>query len=505
MMCPLLYTMSYLQGKTVLRSCDDADRSSAAMSSWWYSRYPRNSLDHRQTMQTLQQLQSGELAGARSLALSCGLTQFPDAIFDLADTLEHLDLSGNELRSLPADFGRLVKLKRLFLSHNRFTDVPDVIADCPQLEMVGFKANRIATMSERAVPPNTRWLILTDNCLERLPEGIGQCQRLEKLMLAGNQLTALPASLAACANLALLRISANRLEQLPAWLLSMPRLSWLAFAGNRFTPVPALPADLPRIDWDALLLQGQLGEGASGVISEALWLTENRQVAVKLFKGEVTSDGLPASEMAACVAAGCHPNLVAVLGTLGAHPAQREGLVLELIDPAYTNLGMPPTFASCSRDLYAPGSTFSAQQIAEITFGIASACRTLHSKGLMHGDLYAHNIMVAAAGPALLGDFGAATSYDRTAPAARLLERIEVRAFGYLLDELLANRAGSDQTLAQSNDLEALRLCEDDVGRHWARLRDACLDDVIERRPDFAAIVAALTALPRVVETGVRS
>lgn len=426
-------------------------------------------------MQTLQQLESGELAGAHSLALSCALTHFPDAIFNLADTLEHLDLSGNALNSLPADFGRLGKLKRLFLSQNRFTEVPEVIADCPQLEMVGFKANRIATMSERAVPPNTRWLILTDNCLERLPDAIGQCQRLEKLMLAGNRLTALPASLAACVNLALLRISANRLEQLPAWLLSMPRLSWLAFAGNRCTTAPALTADLPGIDWGALELQEQLGEGASGVISEALWLTENRQVAVKLFKGELTSDGLPASEMAACVAAGRHPNLVAVLGKLGGHPAQREGLVLELIDPGYINLGLPPTFATCSRDVYAAGTTFSSEQIAAISAGIASACLTLHAKGLMHGDLYAHNIMVAAAGPALLGDFGAATSYDRAAPSARLLERIEVRAFGCLLDDLLR------QTPA--------------VDGHWARLRDACLDEVVERRPDFAAIVAALTPL----------
>ncbi|WP_441295179.1 leucine-rich repeat-containing protein kinase family protein [Massilia glaciei] len=454
------------------------------------------------------------MAGASALALSCGLTQFPDAIFDLADTLEHLDLSGNELSSLPFDFGRLGKLKRLFLSQNRFTEVPEVIADCPQLEMVGFKANRIATMSERAVPPNTRWLILTDNCLERLPDAIGQCPRLEKLMLAGNRLTALPASLAACVNLALLRISANRLEQLPAWLLTMPRLSWLAFAGNPCTAAPAMPADLPCIDWHELELQTQLGEGASGVISEALWLTEGRQVAVKLFKGELTSDGLPASEMAACVAAGRDPNLVAVLGKLGGHPGRREGLVLELIDPAYANLGLPPTFASCTRDVYAPGSTFSARQIADIGIGIASACATLHAKGLMHGDLYAHNIMVDATGPALLGDFGAATSYERAGPQASQLERIEVRAFGCLLEDLLAQQTndweraqtpvvsgsappftGTHRTVAQSNCSMGPRRREDD-GAHWARLRDACLDEVVERRPDFAAIVAALEAVP---------
>ena len=43
-------------------------------------------------------------------------------------------------------------------------------------------------------------------------------------------------------------------------------------------------------------------------------LSGARALAVKLFQGEVTSDGLPASERAACVGAGSHPGLIPVLG-----------------------------------------------------------------------------------------------------------------------------------------------------------------------------------------------
>ncbi|MEN1436751.1 protein kinase, partial [Pseudomonas aeruginosa] len=46
-------------------------------------------------MHTLQQLRSGELAGATRLDLSCGLREFPREIFELADSLEVLNLSGN--------------------------------------------------------------------------------------------------------------------------------------------------------------------------------------------------------------------------------------------------------------------------------------------------------------------------------------------------------------------------------------------------------------------------
>ncbi len=183
-------------------------------------------------MHTLEQLKRGELAGATRLDLSEQLEYFPREIFDLADTLEVLNLSGNQLNSLPDDLPRLHRLRILFCSDNAFTEVPAVVGRCASLEMVGFKANRIRTLAPETLPPLLRWLILTDNQLEALPEEIGQCTRMQKLMLAGNKLQALPETLANCSRLELLRIAANQLPSLPTWLLEMPRLSWLAFAGN---------------------------------------------------------------------------------------------------------------------------------------------------------------------------------------------------------------------------------------------------------------------------------
>jgi Leucine-rich repeat (LRR) protein len=97
-------------------------------------------------MQTLEQLQSGKLLGCTSIKLSCGLIEFPKELFDLVDTLELLDLSGNKLSSLPSDFGRFTKLKIAFFSDNQFTEYPEVLTNCPLLEMVGFKSNRISTI-----------------------------------------------------------------------------------------------------------------------------------------------------------------------------------------------------------------------------------------------------------------------------------------------------------------------------------------------------------------------
>ncbi|MDO7887423.1 leucine-rich repeat-containing protein kinase family protein [Hymenobacter cheonanensis] len=397
-------------------------------------------------MHTLAQLRAGQLAGTRRLDLSAGLTEFPEEIFDLADSLEILNLSGNRLSALPAGLGRLHRLQVLFCSDNQFAAVPEVLGECPQLTMVGFKANKIRTLPPAALPPALRWLVLTDNELESLPPEIGRCTQLQKLMLAGNRLRHLPAELARCTQLELLRIAANQLEELPAWLLALPRLSWLAYAGNPFCAEAeaAVVARHPTepIAWPALTVQQQLGEGASGVIYQARWARAgqpDREVAVKLFKGAVTSDGLPASEMAACIGAGQHPGLIAVEGKITQHPAGAEGLVLDLIDPAYGNLAGPPSLATCTRDVYAPGTTFGLAAAVRLAHGIASAAAHLHAQGIVHGDLYAHNILATRAGDALLGDFGAASFFDAAAPGARALQQLEARAFGCLLEELLAH------------------------------------------------------------------
>jgi hypothetical protein len=427
-------------------------------------------------MQTLEQLRAGELHGARRLKLACGLAEFPREIFTLADTLEILDLSGNALSSLPADLPRLARLRIIFCSDNQFTELPEILGACPELSMVGFKANRISAVSATSLPDKLRWLILTDNAITELPPEISQ-RPLQKLMLAGNNIHALPPEMAACSKLELLRISANQLTGMPAWLLDLPRLGWLAYAGNPFCGVVEAKAarnPIAAIPWHQLFLQNKLGEGASGQIYRAEHL--GNPVAVKLFKGAVTSDGLPDCEMAACISAGAHPGLLPVLGKVPDHPQQVQALVMPLIAPAFINLAGPPSFDTCTRDVYPAGKRFSLRGALGIAHDVASAARHLHARGIMHGDLYGHNVLHCGEGSALLGDFGAASFHDPGSPHATALERIEVRAFGCLLEELLER-------------------CDGDVPPQLALLRDDCLLPAPASRPLFQMVEQRLRSL----------
>jgi hypothetical protein len=365
----------------------------------------------------------------------------------------------------------------LFCSDNRFTTLPESIGRCHDLDIVGFKANQIRTVPAAALPASLRWLILTDNQIEELPDSLGECTRMQKLMLAGNRLRALPQSMTALEQLELLRISANRFETLPAWLPSLPRLSWLACAGNPFDTQAedaAITAQsVPHIDWRELALGRKLGEGASGVIHQAT-LGKAQQVAVKLFKGAVTSDGWPHSEMAACIAAGVHPTLIAAQSRIDGHPEGTEGLVMGLVDPSFVTLAGPPSLASCTRDVYAEEARWTPNVALRIARDIASAMQHLHARGILHGDLYAHNILWHAQRGGRLGDFGAAWMTGALdAAQARAFQALEMRAFGCLLEELLER-------------------CTDAVPASVTTLKDRCLQPDAAARPTFAQALSLL-------------
>ncbi|MEA5465645.1 leucine-rich repeat-containing protein kinase family protein [Leptothoe sp. PORK10 BA2] len=437
--------------------------------------------------------------GEPRLQLAQNLTEFPLEILDLADSLEILDLSNNQLSTLPDEFSQLKNLKVAFFNNNQFETFPEVLAACPNLSMVSFKSNKIKTIGETALSPNLRWLILTNNQLTTLPKTIGKLTKLQKCMLAGNQLHTLPEELANCTNLELIRLAANQLQTIPPWLFTLPRLTWLAYAGNPCCTTANPPQTAPHnqvslatIDPAELQLGEVLGQGASGVIYKGLWepgttaealqQRNPQDVAVKLFKGEITSDGVPLDEMQACIAAADHPNLVKVLGKLAQPIADQAGLVFSFITPDYVNLGRPPSLDTCTRDTYGDDTTFTLPVILKIAQGIASVVTHLHTQGIMHGDLYAHNILVNNQGESILGDFGAASFYDPSNPAiARSLERLEVRAYGCLLEDLLERHVSKNEET------------EVKIFRRLRKLQQHCMDPIPSERPLFSTINQLLT------------
>lgn len=410
--------------------------------------------------------------------LSAGLSEFPADLYRFSDSLEILDLSGNKLSDLPADLHRFQKLKRLFLTSNNFSHIPAVLSLCPALVMVSFKGNQLTEFAEGSLPEQLEWLILTDNQLTQLPNDFGRYTKLRKLAMAGNQLSSLPDSMQQCHDLGLLRLSLNQFESFPDWLFELPKLAWLALGANPACPVPEAQAITAHSLPDYQLLE-KLGEGASGVIYQARFAQEPELVALKQFKGWITSDGCPKDEMNNYLNAGDHPNLIAVKAKL--KDCDLPGLVMELVPASFSVLGQPPSFQTCTRDTFTQGQSLTLPKLKQLALQVVDVMAHLHQQQICHGDLYAHNMLVNEEQQLYLGDFGAATAlHALPQKQQQLFCALEVRAFGYWLLDM--------QTVLSVDESVEFE-------QRFAAVVQLCMQQKVSSRPRFLQLQVLLNEL----------
>jgi hypothetical protein len=448
-------------------------------------------------------------------SIALPLPQYPPQSISYSH-LEVLRLDRNNLSSLPNEFLSLTSLKILFLGFNQFQLFPSILKEMRSLEMISFRDNHLTEIPEDHLPASLKWLILTNNHLSHLPASIGKLTKLRKLMLANNELASLPSELSQCSQLELIRLASNRLQEIPSWLFShLPRLAWISLAGNPCLPTPsARSSSCPLISAADMEVGEPIGEGASGVVYKAICsslsasspLSQGTEYAIKFFKNGATSDGNTEDEKNISLSLPSHPSLIPVLATMLHPETLLFGLVLPLIPSSYIPLALPPSFASITRDVYRSDDSFTLPLTLSILLGISSCCALLHSQGIMHGDLYGHNILItrenlltAASSSTLprpdiqalspfLVDFGAATCYGVERAVEGLLELIEVNAFSKLLEELLSRTFFPEDEKGEEVENRLKSLCE------------TCGATDLQKRPRFREIENALRCLTEEIE-----
>jgi hypothetical protein len=491
-------------------------------------------------MHDFETLKSGgyKSSGLTHLKLTCLLTSFPDEILELGETLEHLDLSGTGLSSLPANFGSaLPKLKTALLSNCRFKVFPKDLASCPSLETVALRSNGMEVVPEDAFPSRLRCLMLTDNRLTSLPSSIGRCDALQQCLLAGNQLQSLPAEMAQCKRLALLRLSSNNLSTLPSWLFTLPELAFLSFASNPcaspITNGVQAPRGLASIAWSGLEVQQPLGADTfRGLWHQSPHYAED--VSIKLFRGTLTNDdGTPADEMAACLAAGAHESLITILGRIHGHPdedapittttggeeapAHQGGIVTQLLPDDYTPLAaQPPSYDLLQPPAPSPSpqqqqpqqhqdnpstATMDVTTALSILTGLAGCLSYLHARGIAHGALMPHNILASVSDAhAVLGlsSFRAATVYGHGSSVAQehgeAVEKVEVLAFGRVMEYILSKIENDDDD-DDDDGGESEGQQQGEVRKGMWDLQGRCVQAEVQARPVFEEVVEVLEGL----------
>jgi hypothetical protein len=154
-----------------------------------------------------------------------GWTAVDPRVWSFAHCLLNLDVSFNQLKTLPDEISNLHLLQELNCSCNKLQSLPGSISLLAWLRVI--KAN--------------------GNAITAIPKEIGQCKVLESLNLSENVLTSIPQEIASCTRLQTLLLQNNDLPRLPLSLAALSgQLQQLDISNNNEEIIITLPAKIHR-------------------------------------------------------------------------------------------------------------------------------------------------------------------------------------------------------------------------------------------------------------------
>ncbi len=167
------------------------------------------------------------------------LTSLPETLGN-CQALQGLYCYNNQLTSLPASLGNCQALQRLDCNLNQLTSIPATLGNCQALQSLVCDANQLDSLPETLGNCQAlKKLVCYDNQLTSLPDALGNCQALQVLDCQFNLLTLLPETLGNCQALQVLSCNANQLFFLPEMLGNCQALQELFCGYNKLTSIPA--------------------------------------------------------------------------------------------------------------------------------------------------------------------------------------------------------------------------------------------------------------------------
>ena len=143
-------------------------------------------------------LETAEKTGVLNLSAT-DLSKFPEKVLALA-SLRTLDLSKNSLKELPAALGSLEAMRMLNASANQIADLPPALfAGWKTCDTLNLSGNRLASIPDLGAMVKLKKLLVSNNMISAIPDSIASCCKLEILEAAGNRIGTVPVSIENCA------------------------------------------------------------------------------------------------------------------------------------------------------------------------------------------------------------------------------------------------------------------------------------------------------------------
>jgi serine/threonine-protein kinase len=150
------------------------------------------------------------------------------------------------------------------------------------------------------------------------------------------------------------------------------------------------------VEWGPLRVLEKVGRGAFGTVYRAWDTRLDREVALKLLPSTTPADETRATtiiEEGRLLARIRHPNVVTIYGA--ERIGHRIGMWMEFLE------------GQTLEQMVRGGKRFTEAETVAIGIQLCAAVDAVHKAGLLHRDIKAQNIMVAADGRVVLMDFGA--------------------------------------------------------------------------------------------------
>ena len=157
--------------------------------------------------------------------------------------------------------------------------------------------------------------------------------------------------------------------------------------------------------WGRFQIVEQIGVGTFGVVYRAIEATLQIEVALKITRPrhpELAGEQEKALEEARQLVKVKHPNVVRAFGA--ERVGDEIGLSMELVKGHTLD------------EIVRRRAPFSANEAAVIGIDLCRALAAVHSAGILHGDIKAHNVMREDGGRTVLMDFGTSRDLNRQPP-----------------------------------------------------------------------------------------
>ena len=141
---------------------------------------------------------------------------------------ESLNLSKNQLSTLPKSFAELKQAKYLIFYDNKFESIPEELADFKNLKHLDFYKNNI----------------------KEIPDFVGDMDNLQQLFLSFNQIEEIPDTLRNLKRLKYFYIHHNELHFLPGWITEMDSIERFGIGYNHLLELPDLSKMQSLKDFD---------------------------------------------------------------------------------------------------------------------------------------------------------------------------------------------------------------------------------------------------------------